>query len=128
MSRRPRESRTEVEQAVAAAERGVEQALGDLTAARQAYVEAESAYIDKGTKATLERKRDCADALERAEALQRRAQERLDQARAAMAEVVREEQWGANSSRCAASSHPLARRCGTTPRRSSSSIGRSTSR
>jgi hypothetical protein len=89
--RKARETRTEIEAAVAAGERSIEQATRDLTAARVAYTEAEGAYIDSGKKAALEAKRDAGDALERAEALHRRATERLDVARAALAALGREE-------------------------------------
>ena len=85
------QTRTEVEQAVAAGERGLQQALADLTAARIDYQASELAYIDGGKRAQLEKKRDAADALERGEALHRRAQERRDVSRAALADLEREE-------------------------------------
>jgi hypothetical protein len=85
------QTRTEIEAAVAAGERGLQQALADLTAARIDYQASELAYIDGGKRAQLEKKRDAADALERAEALHRRAQERRDVSRAALADLEREE-------------------------------------
>jgi hypothetical protein len=84
-------TRSEIEAAVSAATLTTEAARRDLTQARVDYQAAESHYIDKGDKRSLERKRDCSDALERAEVLDKRAVDRLEQARIELAKIDRED-------------------------------------
>jgi hypothetical protein len=86
-----RRSRSEVDAAVGAAERGIEAATLVLTRARDAYVKADAAWLDDGSKRAREARAERSDELDRAERLAKRAQERLDGARAELAEIQREE-------------------------------------